>query len=230
MTEILLVEDDDRLRRALAITLTSQGHDVRGAGTVAEAVHLAQSRIFDCAIVDLGLPDGDGADVIRALRDSGRTDPVIVLSARRDQADKVSALDLGADDYVTKPFGVDELLARVRACLRRSQSDAVQPVLVTPDFTVDLGTKRIETATGSAVRLTPTEWGVLECLIHAQGMVVPSADLLRDVWGPQATRQTNYLRVYLAQLRQKLEPDPSRPRYLLTAPGIGYRFSPTGAG
>jgi two-component system KDP operon response regulator KdpE len=156
--------------------------------------------------------------------------PIVVLSARRDQSDKVSALDAGADDYLTKPFGIEELLARLRAAARRSGAAADTGVVRTPNFEVDLGRKQVRRLDGSVVHLTPTEWGVLEVLVRAGGLLVTGTDLLREVWGPQYETQTNYLRVYLAQLRHKLEPDQAHPRYLLTSPGLGYRFDASGQG
>jgi two-component system KDP operon response regulator KdpE len=230
MTDLLLVEDDAQLRRALALTLRARGHRVVEAATGAEALGAVERGRADLVILDLGLPDIDGIDVIRAIRSGDQTIPVVVLSARRDQSDKVEALDAGADDYVTKPFGVDELLARIRASLRRASPAVESVVISTSDFEVDLGRKIVHLQSGEVAHLTPTEWGVLEVLVRADGMLVTGADLLRDVWGPQYESQTNYLRVYLAQLRRKLEPEPARPRYFLTSPGLGYRFDRLGAG
>jgi two-component system KDP operon response regulator KdpE len=175
-------------------------------------------------IVDLGLPDMDGVQVVEGVRGWSAV-PVIVLSARHLEQAKVQALDAGADDYVTKPFGMDELLARVRAALRRTAPAAEAPVVRTESFTVDLAARRV-TRDGTDVRLTPTEWHVLEVLVRNAGKLVTQRQLLQEVWGPRYESETNYLRVYLAQLRAKLEPDPSRPRYLLTEPGMGYRFEP----
>ncbi|MFA7323217.1 MAG: response regulator transcription factor [Candidatus Nanopelagicales bacterium] len=224
MTRLLLVEDDDRLRRALAIALRSKGHEVSESGTVADAIREATTTSFDCAVVDLGLPDGSGVDVISFLRGQSQTMPVIVLSARRESTDKVDALDQGADDYVTKPFGIDELLARIRAGLRRSQRTSGFGLRRTPDFVIDLDRKRVTDPSGIAIRLTPTEWGILECLVKADGQVVAAEALLADVWGARGQDQLNYVRVYIAQLRHKLEPVASEPRYIVTAPGWGYRF------
>ena len=151
--------------------------------------------------------------------------PIVVLSVREAEADKVAALDLGADDYLTKPFGMDELLARLRAALRRHQPAAEEPVVETPDFRVDLAARRV-TVADVEVHLTPTEWGILDVLLRHPGRLVTQRQLLQQVWGPTYERETNYLRVYLAQLRRKLEPDPARPRYLITEPGMGYRFQP----
>jgi two-component system KDP operon response regulator KdpE len=175
-------------------------------------------------ILDLGLPGIDGIDVVHGLR--GWTDlPILVLSAREDEAAKVAALDAGADDYVTKPFGMDELLARVRAGLRRATPADEEPMVSTHDFVVDLAAKQV-TRGGEPVHLTPTEWQVVEVLVRNPGKLISQRQLLQEVWGPQYRSETNYLRLYLAQVRRKLEPEPSRPRYFLTEPGMGYRFNP----
>jgi two-component system KDP operon response regulator KdpE len=188
------------------------------------ALRLAADGKPDVVVLDLGLPDLDGTDVIAGLR--GWTSmPIIVLSARTDSADKVDALDAGADDYVTKPFGMDELLARLRAAVRRVAvaGPEDEPIVKTASFTVDLAAKRV-LRDGAEVHLTPTEWGLLEVLARNAGKLVAQKQLLRDVWGPAYEKETHYLRVYLAQLRRKLEPEPARPRHLLTEPGMGYRF------
>jgi len=229
MSGLLVVEDDDQLRKALALTLRARGYDVRTAANGADAIAAVQAVRLDAVILDLGLPDIDGVEVIERVRATSSV-PIVVLSARRDQSDKVSALDAGADDYLTKPFGIEELLARLRAAARRSGVSADAGVVHTPDFDVDLGRKQVHLIDGSEVHLTPTEWGVLEVLVRAGGMLVAGTDLLREVWGPQYETQANYLRVYLAQLRHKLEPDQARPRYLLTSPGLGYRFDASGQG
>jgi two-component system KDP operon response regulator KdpE len=230
MSDLLVVEDDDQLRKALALTLRARGHGVHAVATGAEALERVAAGRLDAVLLDLGLPDLDGVAVIAAIRERSGV-PIVVLSARRDQSDKVTALDAGADDYLTKPFGIEELLARLRAAQRRAGGPVEGGGVVrTPDFSVDLGRKQVTLADGSAVHLTPTEWGVLETLVRADGLLVGGADLLREVWGPQYETQTNYLRVYLAQLRRKLEPDQGRPRYLLTTPGLGYRFDATGSG
>ena len=227
MTSLLLVEDDDNLRRALALTLRARAYQVTDVASGTQGLaELARKRI-EVVILDLGLPDIDGVEVIRRVRDDSAV-PIIVLSARRDEIDKVRALDAGADDYMTKPFGVDELLARVRAAVRRTGSGSEQRTVSTADFVIDLGTKSVVRADGQPVRLTPTEWGVLETLVKANGLLVSSTDLLNEVWGPGYEEQTNYLRVYVGQLRRKLEPDPAAPRYLITAPGLGYRFEVMG--
>jgi two-component system KDP operon response regulator KdpE len=229
MTDLLVVEDDTQLVKALALTLRSRGYDVTTAGTGADAIRLATTRRFDVVVLDLGLPDRDGLEVIEEVRRTSAV-PIVVLSARRDQRDKVLALDAGADDYLTKPFGMEELLARLRAAQRRAGPGLQTGTVETADFVIDLGRKLVRSPDGEILHLTPTEWGMLEVLVRADGLLVPGADLLRDVWGPAYATQTNYLRVYMAQLRRKLEPDPAAPRYLLTAPGLGYRFDRTGAG
>ena len=227
MTSLLLVEDDDNLRRALALTLRARAYQVTDAASGAEGLGELGRKRIEVVILDLGLPDMDGVEVIRRIREDSAV-PIIVLSARRDEIDKVRALDAGADDYMTKPFGVDELLARVRAAVRRTGSGTEQRTVSTVDFVIDLGTKSVVKTDGQPVRLTPTEWGVLETLVKANGLLVSSADLLNEVWGPGYDEQTNYLRVYVGQLRRKLEPDPAAPRYLITAPGLGYRFEVMG--
>ena len=227
MTTLLLVEDDEGLRKALALTLRARGHQVAEAGTGAQGLDLLGRKRVEVVILDLGLPDLDGTEVLRRLRTTSEV-PVIVLSARRDEIDKVRALDAGADDYVSKPFGVDELLARVRAAVRRT-SNREGRVVRTDDFTVDLGREQVVRVDGALVHLTPTEWGVLETLVRADGLLVPTADLLSEVWGPGYESQGNYLRVYVGQLRRKLEPDPAHPRYLITSAGMGYRFDVSGA-
>jgi two-component system, OmpR family, KDP operon response regulator KdpE len=223
VTRVLIVEDEPGLRRALVINLRARDYDVTAVGDGAAALSAAAAEPPDVVILDLGLPDMDGTDVIEGLRGWSRA-PIIVLSARQAQGDKVVALDVGADDYMTKPFGMDELLARLRAALRRSGTDDAAPVVETAAFTVDLATKEAR-VDGQVVHLTPTEWHVLEVLIRNEGRLVPRTQLLQEVWGPAYETETNYLRVYMAQLRRKLEPDPAHPRYLLTEPGMGYRFA-----
>ena len=222
MTRVLVVEDDHALLRALAINLRARHFDVETAATGAGALRRAAAAPPDLVILDLGLPDLDGVDVVGGLR-GWTAVPIIVLSARDSQAAKVEALDAGADDFVTKPFGMDELLARIRAALRRSTPDRAAPVVTTEAFTVDVAAHRV-LRDGEPVRLTPTEWHVLEILVRNAGKLVTQQQLLREVWGPMFADQTHYLRVYLAQLRRKLEREPSRPRHLITEPGIGYRF------
>jgi two-component system KDP operon response regulator KdpE len=225
VTRILVVDDDSGLTRALAINLRAHGYDVETTLDGRTALAAAGTRPPDLTILDLGLPDMDGVDVVRGLR-GWCTSPILVLSARNTQDQKVAALDAGADDYVTKPFGMDELLARVRAGLRRaSPGDAEQPIVETDSFTVDLRAHRVTAAEGD-VRLTPTEWHLLEVLVRHPGQLVTQRKLLQEVWGPAYGTETNYLRVYLSQLRRKLESDPTHPRHIITEPGVGYRFEP----
>ena len=222
MTRVLVVDDEPSILRALRINLSAREYDVSTAvdGTTGLAA-VARDRP-DVIILDLGLPDMDGTEVIHGVR--GWTSiPIIVLSAWGQESQKVAALDAGADDYVTKPFGMDELLARLRAAVRRSAPAPDEPVVSTPDFTVDLAAKRV-VRDGADVRLNPTEWQLLEILARSRGRLITQKQLLQDVWGPSYGSESNYLRVYIAQLRRKLEPEPSRPRYLLTEPGMGYRF------
>jgi two-component system KDP operon response regulator KdpE len=221
---ILVVDDDRQLLRALRINHTARGYEVHLAPDGVSALAAAGRQPLDLVIVDLGLPDMDGVEVVEGIRGWSAV-PVIVLSARHLEQSKVRALDAGADDYVTKPFGMDELLARIRAALRRAVPAVEEPVVTTDAFTVDLSARRV-TRDGADVRLTPTEWHVLEVLVRNAGKLVAHRQLLQEVWGPRYESETNYLRVYLAQLRAKLEPDPARPRHLLTEPGMGYRFQP----
>lgn len=222
--KVLVVDDEPQLLRALRINLSARGFDVAVAATGTEALALAARHRPDVVVLDLGLPDMDGRTVLDGLR--GWTSvPVIVLSARTDALDKVDALDAGADDYVTKPFGMEEFLARLRAAVRRGAGvrRSGNPIVETAAFTVDLTAKRV-TRDGLAVHLTPTEWGILELLANNVGQLVTQADLLNSVWGPAYAGQTHYLRVYLAGLRRKLEPDPRHPAHLLTEQGMGYRL------
>jgi two-component system KDP operon response regulator KdpE len=226
MSAVMVVDDDRPLARALAINLRAHGyqvnlaHDGRSALTEVARAHPA------VVVLDLGLPDLDGVEVLAGIR-CWSTVPIIVLSARSTSAEKVEALDAGADDYVTKPFAMEELLARIRASVRRGAPAGAQEVdaIVTDDFTVDLRAHRV-VRDGAAVRLTPTEWSLLEILVRHTGKLVPQRKILSEVWGPAYVQQTHYLRVYLAQLRRKLEPDPAHPRYLVTEAGVGYLFRP----
>ncbi len=224
MTRVLVVDDEPQILRALRINLSVRGYEVVTAADGASALRAAAERPPEVIVLDLGLPDMDGIEVLAGLR-GWCAAPVIVLSARTDSADKVAALDAGADDYVTKPFGMDEFLARLRAAVRRGESVAVtaDPVVVTDSFTVDLAAKTV-TRGEAEVHLTPTEWGMLEMLVRNKGKLVGQKELLREVWGPAYSTETHYLRVYLAQLRRKLEDDPSHPRHLITEAGMGYRF------
>ncbi|MGW2015059.1 response regulator [Streptomyces sp. NPDC001927] len=226
MTRVLVVEDDAQLARALVINLQARQYLVDAAPDGATALRLVAAGQPDMILLDLGLPDMDGVDVIRALRGWSRA-PVLVLSARSGSEDKIRALDAGADDYMTKPFSMDELLARLRAATRRTEEAPAQPntthLVATDEFTVDLVAKKVRRGDRD-VRLTPTEWHLLEILICNPGVLVSQRRLLQEVWGPSYGGKTNYLRVYMAQLRRKLERDPSHPRYLITEPGMGYRF------
>ncbi|MGC5163474.1 response regulator [Rhodococcus sp. DT1] len=226
MTRILVVDDEPQLLRALRINLTARGYDVITAADGRTALLAASRHHPDVIVLDLGLPDLDGIEVLAGLR-GWNTAPVIVLSARTDAADKVAALDTGADDYVTKPFGMEEFLARIRAAVRRAATlpDLPEPVVVTDAFTVDLAAKKV-VRDGVDVHLTPTEWGMLEMLVRNRGKLVGQRELLTELWGPSYVGQNHYLRVYLTQLRRKLERDPTRPRHLITESGRGYRFEP----
>jgi two-component system KDP operon response regulator KdpE len=227
MSRLLLVDDEPQILRALRVNFKARSFDVDAAGTGEEALKLAAKHPPDAVILDLGLPGIDGLEVIRGLR--GWTSvPIIVLSVREEEAQKVAALDAGADDYVTKPFGMAELLARVRVALRRGAPTEAGSVIETMDFSVDFAGKKV-TKEGEPIRLTPTEWHLVEVLARHPGMLVTQRRLLQEVWGPQYEEETNYLRVFMAQIRRKLEPDPSAPRYFITEPGMGYRFEPDGA-
>lgn len=224
MKSVLVVEDDPALARALGITLRARRYAVHLAATGADALDLAAHEHPDIVLLDLGLPDMDGMEVLQALR--GWTSvPVVVLSARQSSGDKVDALDAGADDYVTKPFGMDELLARLRAATRRGVVDSVDPVVETATFTINLADKTVMKQ-GERVRLTPTEWRILEILAAHPGRIVGGKQMLQQLRGPHLDKDSHYLRVYFAQLRRKLEADPSRPQHLITEPGIGYRLVP----
>ncbi|AXI89189.1 response regulator [Streptomyces griseoincarnatus] len=225
MTRVLVVEDDPQLVRALVLNLQARHYGVDAAPDGATALRLAAARQPDVVLLDLGLPDMDGVDVIKGLRGWSRV-PILVLSARQASDEKVAALDAGADDYVTKPFSVNELLARLRAAVRRTEvvpAGPAETLVETEDFTLDLLAKRA-VRDGRDVRLTPTEWHLLETLVTSPGRLITQKHLLKEVWGVSQSSKTNYLRVYMAQLRRKLERDPSRPRYLITEPGMGYRF------
>jgi two-component system KDP operon response regulator KdpE len=259
-SRVLVVDDESPMLRALGTNLRARGYQVDLAPTGEEALQLAARHRPDAVILDLGLPGISGIEVIEGLR-GWTAVPIIILSARGAEHDKVAALDAGADDYVTKPFGMDELLARLRAALRRIAPAPESALVKTPDFTVDLAAKKVTASVGrptpsettsrpqadsvtgrrvgvgpegggragvtgpeGEVRLTPTEWGLVEVLVRSAGKLVSQRQLLQDVWGPQYGEETNYLRVHMAHIRRKLEPDPSRPRYFITEPGMGYRF------
>ncbi|MEU9508633.1 response regulator [Micromonospora sp. NPDC048170] len=229
MTRVLVVDDEPQILRALRINLRARGYDVDVAATGAAALRAAASHPPDLVVLDLGLPDIDGAEVIRGLR-GWTTIPIIVLSGRAGSADKVAALDAGADDYVTKPFGVDELLARIRAVTRRvaaASADATAAATARVGrHTINLADRTVIRDDETEVRLTPTQWAMLDQLLRHPGKLVSQRQLLHDVWGPEYQHETNYLRQYMAQLRRKLEDDPARPRHLITEPGMGYRFRP----
>ena len=222
MSLILAVNDEPQLLRALITNLKARGYEVDAATTGEIALEMAARHHPDVVVLDLGLPAMSGIDVIHGLR--GWTEvPIIVLSARDAEREKIAALDAGADDYVTKPFGMGELLARVRAALRRSTPATEAATVVTDAFTIDLAAKRVTNEQGE-VRLTPTEWHLVEVLVRNSGRLVTQSALLREVWGPEYGTETNYLRVFMAHIRRKLEPDASEPRYFITEPGMGYRF------
>jgi two-component system KDP operon response regulator KdpE len=222
---VLVVDDETQIRRTVGINLQAHGFEIDLAETGERALELAARRRPDVVIVDLGLPGISGIEVIEGIRGWSRV-PIIVLSVRDTEADKVAALNAGADDYVTKPFGMDELLARLGAALRRvAPADEEQPVIETRSFTIDLAAKRV-IRDGEEVKLTPTEWQLLEVLARNRGKLVSQHQLLQEVWGPEYHDETGNLREYVARLRRKLEPEPSRPRYLSTEAGVGYRFEP----
>jgi len=245
-----VVDDEPQILRALRINLRVRQYEVFTAATASEALTVAATFPPDLVLLDLGLPDMDGMAVIEGLRGWTKV-PIIVLSGRADSTDKVLALDAGADDYVTKPFGVDELLARMRAAVRRNPATEDLPRIVLGDLTVDLAAKRItrrapsgvpgaaSASVGSAaagasgdagIRLTPTEWHLLEVLLRNPGKLLSQKQLLHDVWGPGYDNAAGNLRLYMAQLRRKIEPDPARPRWLITEPGMGYRYQPSDPG
>jgi len=219
-----VVDDEIQIVRALTVNLQALGYTVDSAGSGEDALRMAADVRPDAVILDLGLPGVDGVEVIRGLR--GWTGiPIIVLSVRADEREKIAALEAGADDYVTKPFGMGELVARLRAALRRSsESDNRAPRIETPAFAIDLAAKRVTKLDGTEIRLTPTEWGIVEILATNPGKLVSQVQLLKEVWGPNYGEETNYLRVFMAQIRRKLEPDPTTPRFFITEPGMGYRL------
>src|ERR1700761_8520838 len=245
MTRVLVVDDEPQILRALRINLRARQYDVSIAASGAQALEEAAAHPPDLVILDLGLPDMDGVEVIGGLRGWTKV-PIIVLSGRADSADKVEALDAGADDYVTKPFGMDELLARMRAAVRRTPAAEVPPRLTLGDLTIDLTAKRVSRTGGETtdrsgengaeadagphadgdILLTPTEWHLLEVLLRNPGKLLSHRQLLNEVWGPGYDNAGGNLRLYMAQLRRKLEPDPARPRWLITEPGMGYRYQP----
>ena len=223
MTFIMVVDDEPHIVRTLTINLRARDYEVESAGDGRSALQIMSERTPDVIVLDLGLPDMEGVEVLRRIRETSLV-PVIVLSARQESDDKIEALDAGADDYVTKPFGMAEFLARVRAAARRGSVEAEPlPTVHTTDFTLDFANYRA-TRGDQEVHLTPTEWRLLSALAATPGHLVTHAALLRAAWGPSYGRESNYLRVYANQLRRKLEPDTGRPQYIITEPGIGYRF------
>ncbi|MHB1547933.1 MAG: response regulator [Acidimicrobiales bacterium] len=223
MSHILVVDDEAPFARALSIGLRARGYDVEWVANGRSGLEAAAREHPDVILLDLGLPDLDGIDVLRGLR-AWTTTPVIVLSARSYEQAKVEALDCGADDYVTKPFGMDELLARVRTALRRGAPTEDRARVVTEHFTIDLLNEQVIDHQGRPVHLTPTEWHMLATLARNPGKLISQRQLLQTVWGPQYERESDYLRSYMGRIRRKLEPDPARPRYFQTEPGMGYRF------
>jgi two-component system, OmpR family, KDP operon response regulator KdpE len=225
VSRVLVVDDDPAILRTLELNLRARGYHVDLAPTGEAALDLAGRHHPDVVILDLGLPGIDGIDVVQGLR-GWSTVPILVLSARGGEPAKIAALDAGADDYVTKPFGMGELLARLRAALRRPAPPPEQAIVTTEHFTIDLSGRRVR-GIDTDVHLTPTEWHVVEVLVRNPGRLVTGRQLLQEVWGRGYDDETNYLRVYLARIRRKLEPDPSQPRYFRTEAGVGYRFEPT---
>lgn len=224
--KILIADDDQQILRALRVTLSALHYEVVTAGDGDEAIAAAISHRPDLYLIDLGMPRRGGIDVIHAVR-GWTTAPILVVSGRTGAADKVEALDAGADDYVTKPFSIDELLARIRALSRRMAPIDAEPVTRIGAVTIDLSAKAVTRDTEHGpeqVRLTPTEWQVLEMLVRGAGRLVTRQDILTEIWGSEHVTDTGYLRLYLAQLRKKIEPDPAHPRFLLTEQGMGYRF------
>jgi two-component system, OmpR family, KDP operon response regulator KdpE len=225
MTTVLVVDDEPQILRALRINLAARSYRVLTAATGRQALDAAARHHPDVIVLDLGLPDMDGVEVVRAIR-GWTTVPILILSGRSQSIQKVEALDAGADDYVTKPFSVDELLARLRAVTRRAVSSDTAPSVTLGETVIDLQSHRVTTAEGGEIRLTPTEWGLIEILVRHPGRLVSQQQLIQAVRGSNHDDASHYLRQYMAQLRRKLEPDPARPRHLLTEPGMGYRFEP----
>ena len=223
MTFVLAVDDDPAILRTLSINLRARDYEVETAADGRSALQIVAERMPDVIVLDLGLPDLDGVSVLRQLRSFSQV-PVVVLSARHESDDKVEALDEGADDYVTKPFGMEELLARVRAAVRRGGGADMPLIVEVSGLRLDI-TERQASRNDKGIHLTPTEWQIVEVLTRRRGRLVRQSELLHEVWGPSYDRETNYLRVYMAQLRRKLEADPSRPKHFITEPGIGYRFN-----
>jgi two-component system KDP operon response regulator KdpE len=226
--KILIADDDPQLLRALRVTLTARGYEIVTATNGTAAINAAIAHHPDLYMIDLGMPELDGIQVIHGLRGWTQA-PILVVSGRAGATDKVEALDAGADDYVTKPFSIDELLARIRALTRRTVQRDSQPIITIADIEIDLSAKavtRTKKLARESVRLTPTEWQVLEMLVQNAGKLVTRQSLLTEIWGTEHATDTGYLRLYIAQLRKKIEPTPATPRYILTEPGMGYRFQP----
>ncbi len=219
---IMIIDDEPQMRRLLKVALTAHGYEIRAAETGREGIDQAAVFHPDLIVLDLSLPDLDGIEVIKKLREWTQT-PVIILSVREQEGDKIAALDAGADDYVTKPFSMGELLARVRTALRHAAGAGDEPVLTFGGLVIDL-TRRYVAVDDREVKLTPTEYELLRILVVNAGKVLTHRQLMRTVWGPSYEQETNYLRVYIRQLRQKIEPDPARPRHIITEPGVGYRL------
>jgi len=219
---ILVIDDEKQIRRLLKVSLTEHGYEVEDAPSGGEGIRQALTYKPDLVLLDLGLPDMDGLELVRRLREWSKV-PVIILSVREAEDEKIAALDAGADDYVTKPFGMGELLARIRAALRHAAGAGTEPVLAFDDLVIDVAHRRV-TVRGQEVKLTPTEYELIKNLAAFAGKVLTPRQLLRAVWGPAAENETHYLRVYVGQLRRKIEADPSRPRHIITEPGVGYRL------
>ena len=224
--KILVVDDEVQILRALKANLEARGYKVWTARDGEEAIRLIGDVSPDLLILDLGLPKKSGLDVLRSLR-SWSDIPVIIVSARNGDPDKIAALDEGADDYLTKPFSIGELMARVRAALRRRVKVEMSPVVTTPDFEIDFS-QAVATKNGEVTHLTPLEWKIVSVLVHSAGRLVTQRSLLNEVWGPEYENESGYLRVHMTHIRRKLEPEPARPRYFRTEPGIGYRFNADG--
>ena len=220
--QVLVVDDEPQIVRGLKVILRAAGYDVRAAATKREALDAIAARAPDALVLDLVLPDGSGVEVCQEVREWSSL-PILVLSAVGDEREKVRALDAGADDYVTKPFGNEELLARLRAVLRRAGEDPAEPAIEVGDLVVDVADHRV-LRDGEEIHLTPIEFDLLRVLALNRGRLVTQRQLLRDVWGPAYETETHYLRVHVAHIRAKIEPDPARPRYLVTDPGVGYRL------
>ena len=227
LAKILVVDDEVQILRALKANLEAREYKVWTARDGEEAIRLIGDVSPDLLILDLGLPKKSGLDVLRSLR-SWSDIPVIIVSARNGDPDKIAALDEGADDYLTKPFSIGELMARVRAALRRRVQVELSPVVTTPDFEIDFS-QAVATTNGEVTHLTPLEWKIVSVLVHSEGRLVTQRSLLNEVWGPEYENESGYLRVHMTHIRRKLEPEPARPRYFRTEPGIGYRFNADGA-